>query len=87
MTRRELAALLGALPVLSAARALADPQPGRHGDDHPRLGKAIDNLEDAVNYLEHAHHNFGGHRDAALRACREALHHLRRAHEYRERRG
>ena len=86
MTRRELAALLGTLPVLSAARALADPQHGPHDDDHPRLSRAIDNLEDAIN-LEHARHNFGGHRDAALRSCREALRHLRRAHEYRERHG
>jgi hypothetical protein len=30
--------------------------------EHPRIAKAINELEDAINYMEHAPHDFGGTR-------------------------
>ena len=50
---------------------------------HPRLARAIDELDDAIHYLESAPHDFGGHKTEALRASREAVRQLRLALQYR----
>lgn len=50
---------------------------------HPRIAKAIDDMEDAIAYLESAPHDFGGHKGEALRATREAVRQLRLALRYR----
>jgi hypothetical protein len=51
---------------------------------HPRIAKAIHELEDAISYLEAAPHDFGGHKAAAVHASREAVAQLRMALEFRE---
>jgi predicted lipoprotein len=50
---------------------------------HPRIAQAIDDLEAAVQYMEGAPHDFGGHKAAALQASRQALQQLRLAIKYR----
>lgn len=74
--------VLGA--VLSAGSFTLMAQNGR--GYHPRLARAIESLRDARGYLREAPHDFGGHREAALRACDEAIRQLDFALAYRERR-
>jgi hypothetical protein len=50
---------------------------------HPRIAAAITALRDARAYMAEAPHDFGGHRDAAIRACDEALRQLNIAQAYR----
>ena len=56
-----------------------------HGEmeHHPRIAKAIHELEDAIAYLEAAPHDFGGHKAAAIRDSRAAIEQLRKAMAYR----
>jgi hypothetical protein len=78
-----LAALLALTPLAAAPqgpRAIAEEK-----QEHPRIAKAIRELEDAIAYMETAPHDFGGHKAEALRASREALRHLRAALAYRAR--
>ncbi len=53
---------------------------GRHGERHPEIQGAITALEQARRHLQHADHDFDGHRskalehiDEALRECQAAL--------------
>ena len=49
----------------------ADPK-----EPHPQIREAIASLRRAKEHLEHAAHDFGGHRVEALRATDEAIHQL-----------
>jgi len=51
---------------------------------HPRLAAGIDALKDARAYLSAAPHDFGGHKDGAIRACDNAIRQLQLAMAYRE---
>lgn len=51
---------------------------------HPRIAKAIQALEGAIQYMEAAPHDFGGHKAAAIQDSRKAVEQLRKALEYRE---
>ena len=46
------------------------------GERHPHLHVVLDELRDAKIELEHEKHNWGGHRDAAVRAIEEARHQI-----------
>ena len=50
---------------------------------HPRIAKAIDDLEDAIQYMQAAPHDFGGHKQAAMNASQQAVKQLREALKYR----
>ena len=50
---------------------------------HPRIAKAIGSLKDAVEYMRAAPHDFGGHKEDAIRASEEAMKQLRLALQYR----
>lgn len=52
---------------------------------HPRIARAIEALRDAREYLQHAPHDFGGHRAEAIRATDEAIRQLDFALAYRAR--
>ncbi|MBV8701826.1 hypothetical protein [Bradyrhizobium sp.] len=52
---------------------------------HPRIAQAIRDLEDAINYMENAPNDFGGHKGAALNASRAAVNELRAALAFRAR--
>jgi hypothetical protein len=40
---------------------------------HPRIAAAINSLRDARSYMLNQRHDFGGHRDAAIRATDAAI--------------
>jgi hypothetical protein len=44
---------------------------------HPEIRAAIDSLENARRHLKEARHDFGGHREEALRATDEAIRQLK----------
>jgi len=50
---------------------------------HPRIAKAIEALRDAREYMEHAPHDFGGHKVAAIRSTDSAIRDLQFALAYR----
>ena len=50
---------------------------------HPRIVAAIHELKEAVNYMEAAPHDFGGHKEAAIRASHAAIEQLNLALAYR----
>ncbi|HEV2113089.1 MAG TPA: hypothetical protein VGR50_03010 [Terriglobales bacterium] len=49
---------------------------------HPEIRHAIKSLERTKIYLQNASHDFGGHREAALKACDEAIRQLNEALKY-----
>jgi len=53
-----------------------------HKERHPAIRAAINALEKAKVDLEHAAHDFGGHRAEALKAVDYAIKQLREALEY-----
>jgi len=71
------------LRFLSLAVCLSLPltaaEPGR--EHHPEIHQAIAALEKAKHHLEHAEHDFGGHRREAVEACERAIQQLRLALE------
>jgi len=77
-------ALSTGLLVASLAAPAANAQTMRsEAAAHPRLVRAIENLEDAIAYLEAAPHNFGGHKAAAIQAARVAIGELRASLAFR----
>ena len=52
---------------------------------HPRIARAIHDLEDAIAYMQAAPNDFGGHKGAALDASRAAVSELRAALAFRAR--
>jgi hypothetical protein len=57
----------------------------REREFHPRLAAAITAIRDAKAYMVEAPHDFGGHKEAAVRACDEAIRQLEMARAYRPR--
>jgi hypothetical protein len=51
---------------------------------HPRIAAAIEAIKDAKAYMQAAPHDFGGHREAALKASDAAIRQLNLALAYRE---
>ena len=64
------AAAIPAAATQPAAAPAALPEP------HPEIREAIESLRRAKEHLEHAAHDFGGHRVEALRATDEAIRQL-----------
>ncbi len=60
-----------ALHAPGAQPAAASPVP-----DHPEIHDAIAALRNAKAHLEHAKHDYHGHRTEAIRATDEAIHQL-----------
>ncbi|MGA9885219.1 MAG: hypothetical protein WBQ34_16005 [Candidatus Acidiferrales bacterium] len=58
----------------AAAAAAAQP--------HPEIRAAMANLREAREHLDHAAHDFGGHRVAAIKSVDEAIHQLQLAMQY-----
>ena len=55
---------------------------GERNERHPEIRHALKSLEKAKDYLQHAAHDFGGHREAALKACDDAIAQLKLALQY-----
>lgn len=51
-------------------------------EQHPEIDSAMNHLREAKQNLEHAAHDFGGHRVAALKHVNEALDECRQAMAY-----
>jgi len=51
-------------------------------EHHPEIHEALHALKNARDHLQNANHDFGGHRDAALRACDAAIEQLHLALQY-----
>lgn len=88
MNRRHAARLLGSLSVLAVAgpaQLLGQGERKGQGEAarHPRIAAAIAAIQDAIDYLQHAPHDFGGHRVAAIQASRAAIEQLRLALAFR----
>ena len=73
-----LAATLMASPSLLAQQTTKSEKAA-----HPRIAKAIRELDDAIRYMEAAPHDFGGNKAAALADSRKAVESLRKALAYR----
>jgi hypothetical protein len=67
-------------PAASAAIPAAAPQPAAVPaalpEPHPEIREAIESLRRAKDHLEHAAHDFGGHRVEAIKAIDVALRQL-----------
>lgn len=78
--------LLG-IAGLGAATAASGPTVAQtvrsEAANHPRIAKAIEELEEAIRYMEAAGHNFGGHKAKAIADSRAAVRQLRLALAYR----
>lgn len=69
--------------ILGPAQALAQETMGQEKQHHPRIAHAIQALEGAIQYMENAPHDFGGHKAAAIQESQQALQQLRLALQYR----
>ncbi|HXO21679.1 MAG TPA: hypothetical protein VOA87_17340 [Thermoanaerobaculia bacterium] len=76
-----LVALFLALPL--ATMTAEGKTMGQERAGHPRIARAIHQLEDAIAYMEHAPHDFGGHKAEAIAASRAAVVQLKLALAYR----
>jgi hypothetical protein len=84
MTRLMSALALSAgLAVLFTPSFASAESAREEAAEHPRIAKAIAEMEEAIRYLEAAPHNFGGHKEAAIRDTRKAIEQLRKALHYR----
>ncbi len=75
-----MAALFLSLPFITPATAA-----GMKGERaaHPRIAKAIHGLQDAIEYMKAAPHDFGGHKADAIAASEKAVEQLKLALAYR----
>ncbi len=87
MNRRDASRVLAAIPFAMAAGMLgARPAAAaavRQGEQFPRLQAAVTAIQDAVDFLEKAPDTFGGHKAAAITACRTAVRQLNAAMNYK----
>ena len=93
------AAAVLAMPARAASSASASPMSaapqqtatpikkgtGARRERHPEIRKAIAALERAKTDMQHASHDFGGHRADALAACDKAIQELKLALQYDKR--
>jgi hypothetical protein len=78
-----LALLAFLLLVLPASTSFVSAKGlGHEKREHPRIAKAIKDLEGAIDYLQKAPHDFGGHRAAAVEASQHAIEQLKLALQF-----
>ena len=62
------------VPATPAANALpATPAAATQAEPHPQIREALAALRRAKEHMEHAAHDFGGHRVEALEATNQAI--------------
>ena len=81
--RIALAAAVLSFAPMSVTPLFAQTVPEEKGE-HPRIAKAIHELEDAVAYMKAAPHDFGGHKAEAIKTSEAALAQLRLALAFRQ---
>ena len=62
--------------AVPAANAQPNAQPAPLPEPHPEIREALGSLRRAKDHLEHAAHDFGGHRVEAVKATDEAIRQL-----------
>lgn len=72
--------LMASLAAIALMLVLSSPSPA--AGKHPQIEAALHALADAKVHLEHAAHDFGGHRVDAIRAIDEADRQLRICMQY-----
>lgn len=72
------------LQAAPATTATPVATPGQGQNEHPHIRAAIKELHAAVRELKEAKHDFGGHREDAVRAAEAAIEQLKQALEYRK---
>ncbi len=86
-----IVALVFVLALSFPASAPAAPPTGKPApvsavpaapERHPEIHDAIESLKRAKEHMEHAAHDFGGHRVEAIRATDEAIRQLQICMEY-----
>lgn len=70
----------------SVAKSDPETKDGKHHElsEHARIEHAITVLENAIDHLEKAPHDFGGHRVDAVKDCQTAMKQLREALAFAE---
>jgi hypothetical protein len=68
--------------VPAAAAAAVPAAAANPSEPHPEIREAIAALRRAKEHMEHAAHDFGGHRVEAIRATDAAIHQLEEALRY-----
>jgi len=68
-----------AVPAAAAQPAAA---PAALPEPHPEIREAMESLRRAKDHLEHAAHDFGGHRVEAIKAIDESMHQLQECLKY-----
>jgi hypothetical protein len=74
--------LMLAVPAVLAQQTETPAPAAPHMERHPAIRRAIRALEAAKLDMQHADHDFGGHRVAALAACDQAIAQLQDALKY-----
>jgi hypothetical protein len=69
--------------IVTTAFVIPQQNEKTEAGEHPRIRKAIHEMEDAIDYMEKAPHDFGGHKAAAIQDTKNAIKSLRLALEYR----
>ncbi|MBS0393935.1 MAG: hypothetical protein JSR54_04870 [Proteobacteria bacterium] len=82
-TRRAVLGILATGGVLASAASQSVEAMREEAREHPRIVRAIRELEDAIRYMEAAPHDFGGYKAQALADSRAAVASLRHAIAYR----
>jgi len=65
--------LIATPAVMAQGAPGAAPAPAMHRERHPEMRRALRELQAAKRDLEHAAHDFNGHRAAALNHTNEAI--------------
>jgi hypothetical protein len=81
--RRQILGALAAGGALASVPAFAQETVREEAGHHPRIARAIHELEDAIKYMEAAPHDFGGLKAQAIADSRAAVGSLRKALAYR----
>lgn len=76
------AVIISAVIAMSATLIAADME--SETSNHPRIASAITQLQDAIDYMKAAPHDFGGHKKAAIADSEKAIKQLKLALQYRE---
>jgi len=81
--KKLLLILAVAVFVISTAFVAVHQNAKSEASKHPRIEKAIQELQGAVEYMEKAPDDFGGHKAAAIADSKKAIESLKLALQYR----
>jgi hypothetical protein len=61
---------------------MEQPMMGKKGERHPEMHRALHALQNAKRDLEHAAHDYGGHRAKAVELTNQAINEIKEGLEY-----